>query len=272
MSGLTFISYRRDDSLATTGRLYDHLVARFGSHRIFIDIDAIEPGLDFVEVIERAVGRCDVLLAVIGARWLQSTQADGRRRLEDPEDFVRLELGIALARDIRVIPVLVDGAAMPPASELPDELKPLARRNAIELGHVHFNSDIERLVQVLERVLAQAASPGVAPQPDGAERPDGEEDVIFACKAYKRWPLWVHLDCRLIVRRTGVEFVDNENPLHSFKISTAGLVGAVFTKPRGMFKLENDLLLLLQDGTEYEIGLDAGDREKVVAAVRQSLG
>jgi hypothetical protein len=105
-----FLCYRRDDSGGYAGRLYDRLGQRFGHDNLFMDIDTIAPGLDFVEAIEKAVGTCDVLLAVIGRQWLTSTDSQGQRRLDNPEDFVRLEIVTALVRQIRVIPVLVGGA------------------------------------------------------------------------------------------------------------------------------------------------------------------
>jgi hypothetical protein len=108
-----FVSYRRRESSHLAGRLYDRLADRFGESQAFIDVDAIEPGVDFAEEIGRAVAACRVLLAVIGPDWLTITDEEGRRRLDDPGDFVRLEIGAALARDVRVIPILVEGAQMP---------------------------------------------------------------------------------------------------------------------------------------------------------------
>jgi len=151
MSGQIFISYRRDDSSAWAGRLYDRLFQHFSQNEIFMDVDTIEPGVDFVEAIEEVVGACDVLIAVIGTRWLTSSDRGGSRRLDIPEDIVRLEIATALKRGIRVVPVLVDGATMPEVGELADELKPLVRRNAVEIGHNRFNADSERLVTALER-------------------------------------------------------------------------------------------------------------------------
>jgi hypothetical protein len=121
MSRNIFISYRRDDSSASAGRLYDRLSAHFPKNQIFIDVDNLDPGVDFVDTIEQSVGSCDVLIAVIGNRWLISSEADGGRRLDNPDDFVRLEIATALKRNIRVIPVLVDGASMPPPRDLPDD-------------------------------------------------------------------------------------------------------------------------------------------------------
>jgi len=147
-----FISYRRDDSAGYAGRLYDRLSERFGQGQIFMDI-TIEPGLDFVEVIEKAVGSCDVLIALIGRQWLTVTDATGRRRLDKPEDFVRLEIATALDRNIRVIPVLVRGATVPPSTDLPNALKKLARRNALEISDTRFHHDVDRLIETLEKVL-----------------------------------------------------------------------------------------------------------------------
>jgi hypothetical protein len=158
MSGQIFLSYRRDDTAGFAGRLYDRLHDRFPQNKIFIDVDSIDPGLDFVEAIEANVGACDVLIAVIGKRWLVAANGEGRRRLDNPEDFVRLEIGTALKRDIRVIPVLVEGVLMPQPGELPDDLKLLTRRNAIEVSHTRFSADSERLASAVERALEKTAT------------------------------------------------------------------------------------------------------------------
>jgi hypothetical protein len=155
MSGQIFISYRRDDSSASAGRLYDRLSARLPNNHIFIDVD-LDPGIDFVQAIEASVGSCDVLIAVIGKRWLLSSDEEEKCRLENPEDFVRVEIATALKRKVRVIPVLVDGASMPRASELPDDLKLLTRLNALEVSHNRFNADFRRLEVTLERFLDKA--------------------------------------------------------------------------------------------------------------------
>jgi hypothetical protein len=158
MGGKIFINYRRDDSSASAGRLYDHLSARFPRNQIFIDVDNLDPGVDFVETIEQSVGACDVLIAVIGKRWLTSSEGEGSRRLDNPDDFVRLEIASALKRNIRVIPVLVDGASIPLARDLPDDLKPLVRRNAVEVSHTRFSADSERLIAALERVFEKTVA------------------------------------------------------------------------------------------------------------------
>jgi TIR domain len=154
-TGRIFISYRREETAYPAGWLYDRLVDRFGDAQVFNDVESIAPGDDFVEVITRAVGSCDVLLALIGDQWLTITDADGRRRLEDPGDFVRLEIEAALARQVRVIPILVDGARMPRADELPPSLAALVRRQALELSPSHFAFDIGRLLKVLDITLGE---------------------------------------------------------------------------------------------------------------------
>jgi hypothetical protein len=154
-----FISYRRGESTIYAGRLYDGLSARVGEDDVFMDVDALEPGVDFVEHIEREVGSCQILIALIGRDWVDVTDAEGNRRLEDPQDFVRLELATGLGRDIRVIPVLVQGARMPRAEQLPDDLKPLARRNALEIADLRWRHDFARLWEVVEKVLEGASVP-----------------------------------------------------------------------------------------------------------------
>jgi TIR domain len=151
MSGQIFISYRREESRWLAGRLYDRLRRNFSRKQIFIDIDAIPYGEDFANVIESKVARSDVVIAVIGNNWLTSKDQNGNRRLDNPEDFVRLEVGGALKRGIRVIPVLVDGASMPNGTDLPDDLKPLVRRNALRVTDTSFDVDCQRLVTAIRR-------------------------------------------------------------------------------------------------------------------------
>ena len=153
-------------------RLYDHLITRFPSNQIFIDVDNLDPGVDFVEAIEESVGSCDVLIAVIGRRWIMSSDDEGKRRLDNSEDYVRLEIATALKRGVRVIPVLVDGASMPRSGELPEGLKTLVRRNALEINHTRFRADSERLIDAVERGLAALT----AKQPKREEvRSDAEQ-------------------------------------------------------------------------------------------------
>jgi hypothetical protein len=154
-----FVSYRRDDAPGSAGRLYDRLADAFPREAIFMDVDAMVPGVDFVREIDEAVIACDVLLAVIGRNWHGTAASDGVRRIDNPDDFVRIEIASALQHGIRVVPVLVDGAQMPAADDLPDDLKPLARRHAVEISHMRFAADAERLVRPppWPRSLAQAS-------------------------------------------------------------------------------------------------------------------
>src|SRR5258708_30781520 len=165
VSGQIFISYRREESSAWAGRLSDRLSNHFPSNLIFMDVDSVDLGEDFVKTIQKTVGSCDVVIGVMGKGWLSVCDQEGQRRLDNPEDFVRIEIATALKRDIRVIPVLVDGASMPRDRDLPDDLKALVRRNALQLSHERFRTDSERLASAVERDLEKTA----------AERREGEE-------------------------------------------------------------------------------------------------
>jgi hypothetical protein len=143
------------------GRLHDRLALTFGRDNLFMDVDHIPVGEDFEAYLNRQVAECNVVLVVIGPNWLNARDESGGRRLDNPDDFVAIEIAAALARNIRVIPVLVDGARMPKASELPDFLKPLARRQAAEVRHAHFGQDAEALCARMRDALgAKAAGPG----------------------------------------------------------------------------------------------------------------
>jgi hypothetical protein len=152
MTGGVFISYRREDSGGFAGRIYDRLTSRLGRENVFFDVDTIPPGRDFVDVLSERVGKCDALLAVIGKHWILSADSENRRRLDDPQDFVRIEIEAALSRNVPVIPVLVDGATMPHPNDLPDSLTKLIRRQAVEVSHARFESDAERLTEALSQI------------------------------------------------------------------------------------------------------------------------
>ena len=178
-----FVSYRRDDSSRYAGRLFDRLVSHFGKDRIFMDIDTIEPGEDFVTVIENAVGSCEILIAIIGKQWLSST---GRNtgRLDNPNDFVRLEIATALSRDVRVIPVLVQRASMPKPQDLPDDLVKFTRRNAVELTDLRWQSDVDQLISVMERVLVKRDGERQRAREQEERRLEEENDLrLMAAKA-----------------------------------------------------------------------------------------
>src|SRR5262245_2003077 len=147
-----FISYRRDDSSGYAHAIYRELLQHFSKDRLFMDVDTVKPGVDFVRVIEEAVGECDVLVALIGKRWVGG-EPGNTSRLENEKDYVRLEVSTALARDIHVIPVLVDGMTMPSEDILPVPLRPLTRRNALDITNTRFNFDVERVVTAVRKIL-----------------------------------------------------------------------------------------------------------------------
>jgi len=180
--GGVFICYRREDSGGFAGRIYDRLTSSLGRENVFFDVDSIAPGLDFVDTLSERVGRCDALVAVIGKTWLSSADADKKRRLDDPNDFVRIEIEAALNRGVRVIPVLVDGAILPKREDLPASIDKLTRRQGIEISHARFDSDVENLIRALSELedeVRQRAPAGgnrasretIAKPPDG-EAPD----------------------------------------------------------------------------------------------------
>jgi hypothetical protein len=152
-----FVSYRRSDSEAYADRLCGTLMRHFGKQQIFMDVDAIKAGEDFIEVIENAVGACDILLAVIGRQWLTANDGSSRR-IDNPNDFVRLEIATALQQNIRVIPVLVQGAAMPQAHELPDDLARLARKQACEISRRNWDEDVGRLINDIKAISKSSSS------------------------------------------------------------------------------------------------------------------
>jgi hypothetical protein len=151
MSGIV-ISYRHDDSADAAHHLYQALVARFGPESVFIDVENIDLGENFAEVLDEQVGFCDALIAVIGKKWLVSAHADGTRRLDDPHDWVRLEIASAISRGIKVIPVLLDGATLPERRDLPGPIASLIEAQALELKPDSFEAGVARLSTALETV------------------------------------------------------------------------------------------------------------------------
>ena len=161
-----FITYRREETAAHAGRLYDAMVARFGEANVFMDVD-MAPGVDFVEGITEAVAACHVLIVVMGPRWATVEDDQGRARLADPEDFVRLEVETALRRpEVTPIPVLVAGARMPNREDLPPEVRAITRRNALELGDQRWRYDVGRLISTLDELLAARPVVPGSPSPE----------------------------------------------------------------------------------------------------------
>ena len=153
-----FISYRREQTAAHAGRLYDRLSDAFGERAVFMDVDSIGLGLDFARVLDEAVASCAVMLVVIGTGWAEIADQRGRR-LDDPSDYVRQEVETGLRREIRVVPVLVHGATLPQPKELPEDLRPLARRQAFPLPDDSFRSQAQVLVERLRPLVARGATP-----------------------------------------------------------------------------------------------------------------
>jgi len=144
------LSYRRDDTAGRAGRLHDALASSFGTRDVFMDVAAIAVGTDFVDQVEQAIATSDASLVVIGPEWLRATDAEGRQRLDDPDDHVRAEVRTALASAKPVVPVLVGGASLPSDGDLPDDLRSLVRRQAIELNDQTWAEDVEMLIRRLE--------------------------------------------------------------------------------------------------------------------------
>src|SRR5262245_14702998 len=149
MAGKIFINYRREDSIGAAGRLHDHLAQVFGANNLFVDV----VGADLKARVNNQVAACRVFLAVISPNWLGAKDEAGQRRLHNSDDFIAIEIAAAIARKIPVVPVLVDGAHMPRASELPKLLKPLARSQAIEVHQNYFDEDVETLVETVRELL-----------------------------------------------------------------------------------------------------------------------
>jgi hypothetical protein len=159
-----FISYRRSDAGPYARLLQVQLSHHLPTTPVFMDLDSIEAGTDFAEAIKAGVNSCRILVALIGPKWLTIGDEEGRRRLDNPDDYVRFEIRTALERRVRVIPVLIDGATMPQRQELPDDLGKLARLNALPMSYDRYEYDESRLIAVVRRVLA-AKSVGAAEGP-----------------------------------------------------------------------------------------------------------
>jgi hypothetical protein len=173
-----FISYRREDSEGFARSLFQSLVGRFGKDHVFMDVEAIGLGMDFVDAIDKSLADCGALLVLIGKDWIACTDRQGRRRLDIEDDFVRTELAKAIERNVRIIPILVKGAPMPKADELPEQLRPLTRRQALELRHERWDHDVDHLAAALEQALGlqridtpKSATPSISEPPPAEAKP-----------------------------------------------------------------------------------------------------
>jgi hypothetical protein len=153
MAAGIFISYRRDESRHAAGRLAEDLSQAFGADHIFRDIEGIELGVEFAKSLEKALAACSVMLVLIGPQWLaMPDHKRGGRRLDQPDDWIRQEIATALRRDVRVVPVLLEGATLPEAAELPDDIRSLVGRQTMELSDARWRGDLQRLVDALSKL------------------------------------------------------------------------------------------------------------------------
>ncbi|GBL35526.1 hypothetical protein EMGBS15_11210 [Filimonas sp.] len=173
LPGTIFINYRKDDSRWNALALYNELQKYFEKDQIFKDFNTILPGDDFVFSIENALRKCDVLLVVIGPGWLNMKDESGKRRLDDPDDFVRLEVSTALSRNIQVIPVLIDNTPMPKAADLPENMRLLYRRQFVEIDNTRFEDDVRNLAEAIKKVLPDGS---IRVQPERHDQKRHEEE------------------------------------------------------------------------------------------------
>jgi hypothetical protein len=223
---MIFISYRRDDSSGHVGRLYDALSAHFGRRRLFFDIDHIAPGQDFVRVLEDSLNRSSVMIVVMGKRW-GGTGKIGARRIDDPGDFVRLEVASGLKRpELKMIPALISGAKMLGPGALPEELKDLSRRNAIELSDTRWREDVERLIASLEKDMAEAAPRHAA----AADLVRKAREITHAPALSGGWMRWGMIAAAVLVVGFGARALFGRSPAKPKDPPTA----TIATKSAGM--------------------------------------
>ncbi|WP_109481490.1 toll/interleukin-1 receptor domain-containing protein [Paraburkholderia sp. C35] len=209
-----FISYRREDTEGQAGRLFESLREIFGEHMVFMDVANIEPGADFRRAIETNIDRCAVLLSLIGRTWLTVTDREGKRRLDNPNDFVRLETSSALKRGVKVIPVLVQGASMPQEADLPVDIKDLAYRNSVELTHARWDSDVQLLINALRESAGEDSQEGDTPITTRGRR-NAKADGV----SHKR--MWTIGGAVAAVALMGAVALKMSEPAHEAKADTS---------------------------------------------------
>jgi TIR domain len=208
-----FINYRREDTSAYAGRIYDHLTRQYGEEQVFIDVSSIPAGADFIKALADGLSGSQVLLVLIGQEWLTVTDGKGSRRLDGPHDFVRAEIEAALIREIPVLPVIIDGGKMPRTPDLPKSLAPLARRQKIEIRHSSFEADMTRLFIGINSALGMEPGPiyrGAGPQGDGLRSARASQAYQWSARVVTSRP------------RTFVLMINmNETHIIKIKIGTA---------------------------------------------------
>ncbi len=206
-----FLSYRREDSAGHAGRLYDRLVRDFSGDRVFIDVERIDSGEDFARVIETTMRACDVCIVVVGKRWLTAADQYGMRRLDKSDDWVRIEVGAALTRSVRVIPVLVDDAALPPPEALPGDLARLPSLQAYQIHHLTFHQDVDRLIAKIRLAVdsRRAALTRTASLAAGTVRMNSQDGLEYVWVPPGDFLMGRVRDDRLVDQR-----YDDEKPQH----------------------------------------------------------
>ncbi len=230
-----FINYRRGDASGYGGRLHGELSSHFGSGRVFRDVDGIRPGADFVQTIEEAVAGAGAVLVLMGRDWLSMSDSAGRRRLDDPNDFVRLEIASALDRGVAVIPVLLEGAKVPSAAELPEPLAQLARHQGIELSEERWNFDVGRLISRLEEVVGgppepeAPAPPPAPPETEVAPAPTPSPTAPRTRRPVPRslWPKVLVPVVLVIVVALLIRFLSDDDPETGVTADDSPAAGAV---------------------------------------------
>jgi uncharacterized membrane protein YhaH (DUF805 family) len=233
MTKSIFLSYRRDDSAGAAGRLFDLLSQKLDGVKVFMDVDSLEPGVDFASVIDERLSGCDYFIAVIGPDWAGIKGPDESRRLEDANDYVRLEIEAALRRNIRVVPVLVDNARMPRPDEVPASLHGLLRRNAIELPHHSFSKAAAELAGSIRRNLGLESAESPATEASAAGTSWADELLSFRGRmSRKRFWLWwfVLLICSLAMQ-------------HLILLSVGSSLGESFSQEMKQIPLQHQLLV-----------------------------
>lgn len=216
-----FISYRREDTEGQSGRLFDDLTERFGPGVVFLDVARLPPGYDFRPAIDKQISACAVVLVVIGKNWCDVKDETGQRRLDQPNDPVRYETAAALKRDIPVIPVLVGKAVIPRAEQLPADLTELAYRNAVELTHARWSSDVELLAKALQAYVGESPTPTSASTLESTfTRTSTPAPSVPSKKEKNRFPILIAAGVLVVIGGAGLYLIGNRS--HHDAVSIAG--------------------------------------------------
>ncbi len=258
-----FVSYRRQDASGEAGRLVDHLQEIYGEESVFLDVETLEAGLDFIQAINKALNSCKVFIAIIGPRWTNIQDLEGNLRLFQEEDFIRIEIAAALKRDIRVIPVLVNGAVMPTPEQLPEDLQALTRRHAHELSSSRWKYDCDQLVAVLDKII----EPIPKPKPEFLKpKPIPPKQKSWLAKNYL-WLLGGFVGLIILVQLINIPEDDFPNdPFQPTVEEDYGSTGEVATEDLEQIREENP------EGSEISDKLALSNTESIEAIVDDISG